>query len=94
MSFALALHGFATGAGARRQGSSTSALARGLDCERRHRFGYLEEGEGENDGLASETMPQLQERKRHRFPDTSARTREHAANMLFTPTAGRPLVPE
>ena len=47
MTFPFALKNLDSAAGARRQGSSTSALTRGLDGERRQRGGCLEQGEGD-----------------------------------------------
>lgn len=47
MTFPFALKNLDCAAGVRRQGSSTSALTRGLDGERHRRFGCLEQGEGD-----------------------------------------------
>lgn len=49
-SFPFALQILDTTGGARRQGSATSALTRGLDGDRRRHVGCLEQGEGGNQG--------------------------------------------
>ena len=50
LSFPFALQILDTAAGARRQGSATSALARGLDRGRRRSVRSHEQGEGDNQG--------------------------------------------
>lgn len=50
----IALQIMDTTAGDRRQGSSTSALARGLDCGPRRPIRCLEQGDGANQGSGIE----------------------------------------
>ena len=60
-----------TAAGARRQGSSTSALTRGLDGARRRPSDAESRAKGITKGPASATVPQLKERRIHKKPDTT-----------------------
>jgi len=70
-SFPFALEILHKAGGARRQGSATSALARGLDCGRHRPSDPMSRTKGKNKGPASAMMPQLGERPIHKIPDTT-----------------------